>query len=79
MYINYGLQLLLIVYKNTFPHFIYDGIESFKECVQDKEHISFTIYGTLTENIDPEKMKVDDYEIKDMGVFKCFIRKQKYI
>jgi len=69
--------IVLITSKNTFPHFIYDGIESFKECVQDKEHISFTIYGTLTENIDPEKMKVDDYEIKDMGVFKCSLLENK--
>lgn len=67
----YMLLIALISFSNSLPHFIYDGVESYKECSQETEHISFNIYGTLTEELDEEKMKVDDYILEDMGSFKC--------
>lgn len=67
----YILLIALISFSNSLPHFIYDGVESYKECSQETEYISFNIYGTLTEELDEEKMKVDDYILEDMGSFKC--------
>ena len=42
-----------------------------------KEHISFSIYGTLNEEVDFEKMKVDDYIVGDMEKFKCLLLKNE--
>ena len=64
--------ILLLSCSNSLPHFTYDGIESFHE--EDK--ISFTIYGSLSEEINPEKMHIKNYLIEDMGEFQCFLQKK---
>lgn len=51
----YILLIALYSFSNSLPHFIYDGVESYKECRQETEHISFNIYGTLTEELDEKK------------------------
>ena len=65
--------LLLFSCSNSLPHFTYDGIESFHE--EDK--ISFTIYGSLSEEINPEKMSIKNYLIEDMGEFQCSLQKNE--
>ena len=67
--------LLLFSCTNSLPHFTYDGIESFHE--EDK--ISFTIYGSLSEEINPEKMHIKNYLIEDMGEFQCFLQKNEIL
>ena len=61
----------LPIFSNSFPHFIFDGIESSHDCSEEKNHISFTIYGSLTEPIDISKIKIEDYTIENMSPFKC--------
>ena len=61
----------------SLPHFIYDGIESFHECLGDTDKISFTIYGSISEEIDPSKMLVSNYIIDDMGEFQCSLLKNE--
>ena len=65
--------LLLFSCSNSLPHFTYDGIESFHE--EDK--ISFTIYGSLSEEINPEKMSIKNYLIEDIGEFQCSLQKNE--
>ena len=67
--------ILLLSCSNSLPHFTYDGIESFHE--EDK--ISFTIYGSLSEEINPEKMHIKNYLIEDMGEFQCFLQKNEIL
>lgn len=69
--------VILASFSNAFPHFIYDGIESFHDCSKEIEEITFSILGTLTEEIDSSKMKVDNYVIDDMGEFKCSLRENE--
>ena len=61
----------LIALSNSLPHFIFDGIESYHQCIEEIDKISFTIYGSLTGEINQEKMFVKNYLIEDMGEFKC--------
>ena len=61
----------------SLPHFIYDGIESFHECLGDNDKISFTIYGFMSEEIDISKMLVPNYLIDDMGEFQCSLLKNE--
>ena len=69
--------LALLSFSNSFPHFIYDGIESFRDCSKEEEEISFSIYGTLTEEINSAKMTIDNYLIDDMGEFECTLRENE--
>ena len=74
----YHCFIVLLSYSNSLPHFIYDGIESFHNCSGGKEEISFSIYGTLTDNkIDLKKMKIDDYFLEDIGIFKCSLQENE--
>lgn len=69
----YWILLIFISFSNSkklLPHFIFDGIESYHEC-GEKEKISFTIYGRMTEKLNLRKIKIEDYLIDDMGLFKC--------
>ena len=63
--------ICLLSFSNSLPHFIFDGIQSYHECIEELDKISFTIYGSLSEDINPEKMIVPNYYIEDMGEFKC--------
>ena len=63
--------ICLLSFSNSLPHFIFDGIQSYHECIEELDKISFTIYGSLSEDINPEKMIVPNYFIEDMGEFKC--------
>ena len=71
------LTLISLSLSRSVPHFIYDGIESFHDCSEDPEKISFSIYGTLTGELDLKRMKVDDYLIEDMGQFKCSLQENE--
>ena len=71
------LALFSLSLSKSVPHFIYDGIESFHDCSEEPEKISFSIYGTLTEEFDLQRMKVDDYLIEDMGNFKCSLQENE--
>ena len=62
---------------NTLPHFTYDGLESFRQCLGETDKISFTIYGSLSEEINPEKMYIKNYIIEDMGEFQCSLSKNE--
>ena len=73
--IIYLISLISSFY--SLPHFIYDGIESFHECLGDTDKISFTIYGSISEEIDPSKMLVSNYIIDDMGEFQCSLLKNE--
>ena len=73
----YWILLIFISFSNSkklLPHFIFDGIESYHEC-GEKEKISFTIYGRMTEKLNLRKIKIEDYLIDDMGLFKCELSK----
>ena len=61
----------------SLPHFIYDGIESFHENLGFTNKISFTIYGSLTDEINMEKIKIQNYLIEDMGEFECSLLKNE--
>ena len=65
--------VLLLSFSTSYPHFIFDGIKSINECTEEEQHISFIIYGSLTEKPNLRKIKVEDYLINDMGEFKCFL------
>ena len=66
------ISFFLIQYSsNSFPHFIFDGLESFHESLGETDKISFIIYGSLSEQINPEKMYIKDYLIEDIGEFQC--------
>ena len=67
-------MIALMSFSKPIPHFIYDGIESFHDCSKETEEISFSIYGTLTEELDSKKMKVENYLIEDMGEFQCSLQ-----
>ena len=71
------LALISLSLSKSLPHFIYDGIESFLDCSEETEKISFSIYGTLTEELDLKRMKVYDYLIEDMGNFKCSLQENE--
>ena len=53
------------------PHFIFDGIKSSHKCIKEKSQLSFSIFGTLTEKANLRKIRIDDYLIDDIGLFKC--------
>ena len=63
--------LSLLSLSQSLPHFTYDGLESFHDCSGESEKISFTIYGTLSEELNPRKMFIREYIIEDMGEFQC--------
>jgi len=63
--------ICISTFSNALPHFTYDGLESFHESLGEKNKITFTIYGSLSEEINPEKMIVKNYLIEDMGEFQC--------
>ena len=67
-------MIALMSFSKPMPHFIYDGIESFHDCSKEIEEISFNIYGTLSEELDIKKMKVENYLIEDMGEFQCSLK-----
>ena len=71
------LALISLSLAKSVPHFIYDGIESFHDCSEEPEKISFSIYGTMSEELDLKKMKVFDYLIEDMGNFKCSLQENE--
>lgn len=63
---------IIISLSNNLPHFIFDGIESFHECSNNNEIISFAIYGSFTQKIDSINFIIADYLIEDIGLFKCY-------
>jgi len=63
---------IIISLSNNLPHFIFDGIESFHDCSNNNEKISFAIYGSFTEKINSINFIIADYLIEDIGFFKCF-------
>ena len=65
------LLILLLTLSNSLPHFTFDGVESFYENLGETNKLSLTIYGALSEEINPEKMHVQNYIIEDLGEFKC--------
>ena len=65
--------IIIISSSKALPHFIYDGIESFHDCSQEIEEISFSIYGNLSEEI-TEIMKIENYFLEDMGEFQCLLK-----
>ena len=71
------LSIITLSFSKSTPHFIFDGIESYRECLGEKDLITFTIYGTLSENADLNSMKVDDYLIEDFGYFKCTLQENE--
>ena len=66
--------LLLISFPSisySKPHFTFDGIESYHNCSGYLETISFTIYGSLNEELNPETMFIKEY-LKDYSrSFNC--------
>jgi hypothetical protein len=68
--------VIIISASKSLPHFIYDGIESFRDCSQETEEISFSIYGTLSEEI-ADNMKIENYFLEDMGDFQCLLKKNE--
>ena len=56
---------------NSLSHFTYDGVESFYENLGETNKLYLTIYGSLSEEINPEKMFVENYMIEDLGEFQC--------
>ena len=71
------LALISLSLSKSVPHFIYDGVESFHDCSEETEKISFSIYGTLTGELDLQTMKVDDYFLEDIGNFKCSLKENE--
>ena len=68
----YLFLTIIIGLSNNLPHFIFDGIESFHDCSNNNEIISFSIYGSFTEKIDSINFIIADYLIEDIGLFKCY-------
>ena len=56
----YLLLIFVPIFSSPFPHFIFDGVESSRECFEEKDLISFTIYGTLTLPMDLSETKIED-------------------
>ena len=75
----YSLLLSLPIFSNSLPHFIFDGIESSHECYEEKDHISFTIYGSITDQIDKSKIEIEDYTIENIGTLKCLFSENEKI
>ena len=71
------ISIISLSLSKPLPHFIYDGIESYRECLGEKDIITFSILGTLSEELDLNTMKVDDYFLEDMGYFKCFLQENE--
>ena len=69
--IIYISLISLLTFANALPHFTYDGLESMHESLGESNKITFIIYGSLSEEINPEKMHVQNYLIEDMGEFQC--------
>ena len=69
----YLLLIFVPIFSFPLPHFIFDGVESSRECFEEKDLISFTIYGTLTLPTDLSETKIEDYSLKYMGAFKCIL------
>jgi len=69
----YLLLIFVPIFSSPLPHFIFDGVESSRECFEEKDLISFTIYGTLTLPTDLSETKIEDYSLKYMGTFKCIL------
>ena len=67
----------LLSFSNSLPHFSYDGLESFHDCSGETEKISFTIYGSLSEELNPRKMFIKEYIIDDMGEFQCSLKENE--
>ena len=63
--------LSFLSFSNSLPYFTYDGLESFRDCSGETEKISFTIYGSLSEELNKRKMFIKEYIIEDMGEFQC--------
>ena len=56
---------------NSLPHFTFDGVESFYENLGETNKLYLTIYGSLSEEINLEKMFVENYIVDDLGEFQC--------
>ena len=69
--------LSLLSFSNSLPHFTYDGLESFRDCSGETEKIYFTIYGSLSEELNPRKMFIKEYIIDDMGEFQCSLKENE--
>ena len=76
-YIIIASFISLLSFHNSLPHFIYDGIDSFHESLGEINKVTFTLYGSLSEEINPEKMYIQNYLIEDMGEFKCSLLNNK--
>ena len=61
----------LLTFLNALPHFTYDGLESFHESLGETNKVTFTIYGSLSQEINRETVFVENYLIEDMGEFQC--------
>ena len=59
----------LLSFSNAIPHFTFDGLESYHESLGETNKITFTIYGSLSEEINPEKMYVENYLINYLLFF----------
>ena len=75
--IIYISLISLLSFSNALPHFTYDGLESMHESLGESNKITFIIYGSLSEEINPEKMHVQNYLIEDMGEFQCSLQKNE--
>ena len=69
--------LTIIPFSNSLPHFIYDGIESYHQCIEEIDKITFTIYGSLSEEINPKTMRIPNYLIEDFCEFQCSLLKNE--
>ena len=69
--------LTLLSFSYSFPHFIYDGIESFHDCSGEIDKIYFSIHGSLTEEINPNEIILENYLIDEMGEFQCSLELNK--
>ena len=67
----YLVIIFIISFSNSLPHFIFDGIKSSHKCIKEKSQLSFSIFGTLTEKANLRKIRIHDYLIDDIGLFKC--------
>ena len=67
----YLILNIIFSFSTQLPHFIFEGVESFHECLNKKEKISFTIYGSLIGNTDLSKIKIENYTIGDIQIFNC--------
>ena len=63
----------LLSFSFALPHFTFNGIESFHDCSGETEKVTFTILGSLSEELG--SVSLPNYKIEDMGEFQCSLSK----